>query len=275
MRLTGIQRAVDAAARAGDREGLLDAQRLRFLDLLESGQASEASVVRHRAETLIEELRLPVHLWYPAMWRAMEALRTADPSAEALVEACRVEGERWHYRDVRLVHAVQYLHLSVDAGEPLRGLPFVESILDEMPERFAAVTAYAAAAAGLDDRVAELVAVHADSAFERLPRDLSWLYNVSLYADAAAHIGDVESCRVLAAQLLPWAGHLVVLGSGAMCLGDAGGFAGRAIAAAGDLERGRQLLNDALDRNRATGCVPAAARVQAALARLPLDGTAR
>ena len=272
LRLTGIGRAVDAAARAGDREGLLDAQRLQFLDLFESGQIRDATAVRHRAEELIEELRLPVHLWYPAMWRAMEALRTADPSAEAFVEAFRVEGERWHYRDVRLVHAVQYLHLSVDAGEPLRGLPLVESLLDEMPERFAAVTAYGAAAAGLDDRVAELVAVHSESAFERLPRDLSWLYNVCLYADAAAHIGDADSCRVLAAQLLPWAGHLVVLGSGAVCIGDAGGFAGRALVAVGDLEGGRQLLQNALERDRATGCVPAAARDRTALAGLAIDG---
>jgi hypothetical protein len=59
-----------------------------------------------------------------------------------------------------------------------------------------------------------------------------------------------------------------------MCLGDAGGFAGRAIAVAGDVVRGRQLLDDALARNRATGCVPAAARVQAALDLLPFDGPA-
>ena len=109
----------------------------------------------------------------------------------------------------------------------------MESLLEEMPERFAAVTAYGAAAAGLDGRVTDLVAVHAESAFERLPRDLSWFYNVALYAEAAAHIGDVDSCRVLATLLLPWAGHLVVLGSGAVCLGDAGGFAGRALAGGG------------------------------------------
>ena len=86
-------------------------------------RSSEASAVRHQAEVLIEELRLPVHLWYPTMWRAMDALRTGDPSAEAFVEAFRVEGERWQYRDVRLVYAVQYLHLAVDTGHPLGGCP--------------------------------------------------------------------------------------------------------------------------------------------------------
>ena len=274
VRLVGIERAVEAAARAGNREALLDALRLQFVDLLEAGRTNEASVVRQRAEALIEDLRLPVHLWYPAMWRAMDALRRGDASAETLVEAFRVEGEQWRYRDVRLVHAVQLLHLSVDTGEAARGLSLVESLLDEVGERFAPVTAYGAAAAGLDDRVADLVAVHAGSAFERLPRDLSWLYNVSLYADAAAHIGDVDSCRVLADQLLPWAGHLVVLGSGAVCLGDAGGFAGRAFAVAGDLERGRGLLREALEHNRATGCRPAADRVGAALDQLSLEESA-
>lgn len=208
------------------------------------------------------------------MWRAMEALRTGDPSAGAQVETFRIEGERWHYRDVRLVHAVQHLHLAVDTGRAARGLPLIETLLAEMPERFAAAAAYGAAAAGLDHRVAELLAVHAESGFERLPRELSWLYNVSLYAEAAAHVGDVASCRVLAGQLLPWTGHVVVLGSGAVCLGDAGGFAGRALAAAGDVERGRQLLGDALQRNQTTGCVPAAERVRAALSDLPLDTSA-
>jgi hypothetical protein len=207
------------------------------------------------------------------MWQAMDALRRGDPSAGSLIEAFRVEGERWHYRDVRLVHAVQFLHHAVDTGEAARGLPFVESLLAEMPERFAPVTAYGAAAAGLDGRAAELVAVHAGTRFERLPRDLSWLYNISLCAETAAHLGDVESCRVLAALLLPWAGHLVVLGSGAVCLGDAGGFAGRALVATGDLERGGQLLGDALRRNHATGCAPAADRVRAALTRLSLDSS--
>ena len=246
VRLTGIERAVDAAARAGDREALLDALRLQFVDLLESGQASEASVVRHRAEALIEDLRLPVHLWYPAMWRAMEALRRVIRRPG---RSSRRSGSRASGGTTGTCGWSTPCSSCTSRSTPVRrrgGSRSWSRSWTEMPERFAPVTAYGAAAAGLDDRVAELVAVHAGTAFERLPRDLSWLYNVSLYAEAAAHIGDVDSCRVLAAQLLPWAGHLVVLGSGAVCLGDAGGFAGRALAAAGDLERGRRLLDDAL-----------------------------
>jgi tetratricopeptide (TPR) repeat protein len=274
VRLTSIDEAVAAATDADAREDLLEALRMQFVDLLEAGRTDEAATVRRRAEAVIDELRLPVHLWYPSMWRAMEALRTGDPSARALVEAFQVEATRWHYRDGRLVHAVQYLHLMVAEGDPSQAFPVLQPLLEELPGRFAPVMAYAAAAAGQLDLAADLVAIHATSEFARLPADLSWLYSVALYAEAAARIDDVDSSRVLAGLLEPWTGHLVVLGSGAVCLGDVDGFAGQARAAMRDLDGARHLLAEALERNVATGCAAAAARVRSVQADLGLDGTA-
>src|SRR5690606_9006239 len=143
--------------RAGDREALAEGLRLHAVDLLEAGRVAEAAAERARAEEAIIALRRPLYLWYPAMWRAMEARRTGDPDAAACIEAFRQEGARWQYRDADLVHAAQALHLAVergDAAEVLAVVGSVEASLGERAARLVHVTTWARAGAGELDAAA-------------------------------------------------------------------------------------------------------------------------
>ena len=267
-RLEASAEAIDAARRAADGELLVESLRMRYLDLLEAGRAEEGDVTRRQAESAIADLGRPLYLWYPAMWGAMEALRTGDPAAPTLIERFRVEGERWGYRDAPLVHLVQAVQLGIDRGHAAESLAATEPIILPMAARFAVVLAYAYASAGDDDAARRHLAHPASTGFDSLTRDLSLLYNLACAAEAAAVVGDRDACDRLAELLTPWAAHTIVLGSGALCLGSTAHFAGVAHAGAGRVEAGAALLRDAVSANIEQGSRPAAARSREVLVAL-------
>ena len=121
-RLDGSAEAVDAARRSGDAELLIEGVRMRYLDLLTAGRMPEAETARRDAQTAITDLGRPLYLWYPAMWRAMEALRTGDPASAQLIEQFRIEGTRWGYQDAGLVHLVQLNKVSTPSSAKIAAL---------------------------------------------------------------------------------------------------------------------------------------------------------
>ncbi|GAA4408429.1 hypothetical protein GCM10023168_25780 [Fodinibacter luteus] len=264
-RLDGSAEAVHAARRSGDAELLIEAVRMRYLDLLAAGRMAEAGAARRDAETAITDLGRPLYLWYPAMWRAMEALRTGDPAAAQLIEQFRIEGTRWGYQDAGLVHLVQAVALGVDHGTVAQVLAVHEPVLLPMAERFAVVLAYAHMAAGDAEKARRHLHRPASDGFESLPRDLSLLYNLAYAAEAAAVLRQREASRRLAELLTPSAAQTIVLGSGALCLGSAAHFAGVAHAAAGHTDTAVELLRRAVSANDEQGSGPAAARSRAVL----------
>lgn len=266
-RLAAAGELVEAAARAGDTECELEGSRLHFVDLLEAGDMAAADAAQRRAEEAIDALRRPLYLWYPAMWQAMRALFTGDfPAAERMVEAFREEGSRWRYRDVELVHAVQFLQLAVDLGRPERALPVIESVAGVEPERVLGVEASFYAHLGrMGEAQARLDRV-GEHGFAAVPEDQSRSYVLALCADAASLLDDHAAAGRLMSLLEPWAGHNIVLGSGAVCLGSSSLFLGMAARTAGDAEGAARLLESAVAMNTAMGARPAAARAGLELA---------
>jgi hypothetical protein len=259
-RLAGSAEALEAAGEADDRELAIESLRMRYLDLLAAGRMPEADAVREDAATAIAELGRPLYLWYPAMWRAMEALRTGDPAAGRLVEQFRVEGVRWGYRDARLVHLVQRVVLGLQQGDTARLRAEVEPVLLTMPQQFALVLAYLYMATDRDDLAGRHLSGPSSVEFDSAPRDLSMLYNLAYAAEVAGVVGDRGASRRLAELLTPWAAHTIVLGSGALCLGSAAHFAAVAHAGAGDSDTAMALLLQAVAANDEQGNRPAAAR---------------
>ncbi len=264
-RLDASAEAVDAARRSGDAELLIGSVRLRYVDLLEAGRMQEADTARRDAENAIADLGRPLYLWYPAMWRAMEALRTGDSAAARLIEQFRIEGTRWGYQDAGLVHIAQALALGVVQGTSAEVLAANEPALLPIAERFALVLAYANVAAGNVEEARRHLTRPASDGFESLPRDLSLLYNLAYAAEAAAMLGHRDASRRLAELLTPSAAQTIVLGSGALCLGSTAHFAGVAHAGAGQTDAAVTLLRQAVSANDEQGSGPAAARSRAVL----------
>jgi hypothetical protein len=156
---------------------------------------------------------------------------------------------------------VQLWQLHAERGHGERALAVVEQVATTTPERFAPVLAACLA------RLGRLDAARDQLARMRIPDDQSRCYVLSLAADAAAIVGDADLSATLRSDLEPWAGHHVVLGSGAICRGSASHFAGLAARTCGDLDAAASHLQDAVRMNDTIAATPAAARSRAELAR--------
>ncbi|MEW6474519.1 MAG: adenylate/guanylate cyclase domain-containing protein [Actinomycetota bacterium] len=268
VRLAAGEELMRAAHAAGDLEAELEGVRLHFIDLLEAGDIVAAGRAERRATEIITSLRRPLFFWYPPMWRAMGALFAGDfDTAAGLIEHFRAEGDRWHYRDADLVHAVQVLQLHGGRGRADLARPVVEAVAARAPVRSAPILAWCYAQAGMsDDARRQLDVVTADE-LAAVPDDLSRSYVLSLCAEAAALLDDAAVAARLLPLLEPWAGHNVVLGSGAVCLGAASHFVGLAARTAGDPETAVAHLTEAMTMNDAMAARPAATLSRVELAR--------
>lgn len=107
-----------------------------------------------------------------------------------------------------------------------------------------------------------------DAGFANTAQDLSRFYTLCLAAEAAYGLGDETAAAALAPLLAPWCGHVVVLGSGALCLGAGDLYAGLAALTAGDKETGAAMIAEAAAANDRLGAPVLAARAKAVLAEL-------
>lgn len=274
-RLVAGRRTLDAADATDDHELRLEAARLHLLDLLESGDVVAADAVQERAAGLVAELGRPLYFWYPPMWRAARALLVEDPRAAELVDAFRDVARRAHYADVDQVWAAQRMRLLLDAGDPAAALEVVQPFIERWPQRWSFAGALLRARLGDHEAASRHLALHADAGFENVVRDLSWGYVMTHLAEAAHLLGDAGAAARAAELLTPWAGHVVVLGSGALVVGSACRSLGLALATAGDREGAVRRLEEAAALDARVGATALAERSLAALDAVRLGATVR
>ncbi len=273
-RLEASTGAVDQARRDGDPEAELDASRLRMVDLLESGDGDGSAAEQATATALVHALGRPMFSWYPSMWAAMRALLAADRNAGTLLEEFREQGDRWGYADAGQVHAMQLLLFAVDHGVVATTLPRIEATVAETVarqgptgrDRWSASLAYAWAVAGRTGAACDELDRRAADGFAAIPDDMAKLHQLCLAADAAHRTGHAAAAGTLRPLLEPWAGHVVVLGSGAACVGAVDHFAGLAAATAGDTGSAAEHLRRGVARNERLGARGWAVRGRVALA---------
>lgn len=267
-RLRTGARIAEAAAATPDLELQLEASRLRLLDLLEAGEMEQADEVQARATALTEELGRPLYFWYPPMWRSMRALLASDLTRAAdLVDAFRAEGRRASYADTDLVWAVQRLRLHLDRGDVAVVADLMDSLARRDPVRWGFGPALVRAHLGDHEAAQEALDLYARDHFTGVIRDLSWAATMAHLAEAAALLDDARAAADIARLLEPWAGHVVVIGSGALCLGSASHHLGISLATAGDHVAASRHLADAVATNDAIGAPGLEARSRAALGR--------
>ncbi|NYD39575.1 adenylate/guanylate cyclase domain-containing protein [Actinomycetospora corticicola] len=265
-RLASDSELLRAARAAGDGEREFEALRLRMVDLLELGATAEAEELVEEASALAVRLGRPLHLWYPAMWRAAMLLHHGDlDAATEAVEHFRVEGERWHYGDAGQVHSVQLLTLQTALGTPELALPTLRRVAETVGGRTWAHVAVAAARAGRPDEAAALLGRLAVDDFAAAGDDAARAFVLGECAEVAALLGDRAAGVTLGRLLAPWAGLVGVVGSGALCLGAVDHVRGLAARAAG--QDAGPLFHAALALNESTGAVRAADATRAELRR--------
>lgn len=275
-RLVAGTRATAAAARTNDLELQLEAERLHLLDVLECGDFPAAGRVEERAAALVAQLGRPLHSWYPPTWAAMHAL-LADPFERAaeLIDAAADAARRAHYADGSQIRVIQLLSLHLQTGTPAEVLREVTEHAAAVPERWAFGPAVVHAALGDDAAARRFLAHYTDEDFTNVPGDLARATTLAFLAEAVALLGDAAAAARLAELLTPWAGHVVVLGAGALCLGSASHHLALCLRTAGEPEAARRHLHDAVAQNEAIGALRFAARSRAELAATSEDGVPR
>jgi DNA-binding SARP family transcriptional activator len=253
-RLDDSTRLLRAALEASHTELALQGHAWLVVDLLERGDPDGVDAQIEAFTVAARELRQPLYLWQVAVWRVMRGLlaghlNTADRLAtEALAAGIRPERET-----ASQYFAAQSLVIRRELGR----MPELEEPAREMMERNphrsgwgAAYVTVLAEAGRIDEARAQLDLLAGDG-FANLPRDGDWIASVALLASAAAAVGDGERAALLHDLLAPYGDRTVVVGMGAVCLGSASRYLGRAALAAGERALGLGHLERALQANTA------------------------
>jgi hypothetical protein len=273
-RMAGMDEMVAAAERTGDLEMVIEGERLRLVDRVESGDIRAAAESHRRLHEMIEELGQPQYLWFPPMWLAAQAISQARfADAEALSDAFRDIGRRLGYANVEHVWTGHRFLITRDTGR-----------FDELAERVRKGTRNPVLRLGYDAMLvlnlvdrgrqaeAEAVLRRVMTEVDPVLGDEQWQASLAFLAEAASGLPPGEEADRLYHLLLPWEGQLIVFRSAIACLGSANHFLGRLAWVGGRRTRAREHLVDAVEQNTRTDMVGWGARSRVALAEVLLSG---
>jgi DNA-binding SARP family transcriptional activator/tetratricopeptide (TPR) repeat protein len=252
-RLSDSTLLLRAALAADDLELALQGHAWLVVDLLEAGDRTAVEVQVAAFEKAEMQLRQPLFLWSATVWRAMLALldgRLADAerlSAEALSSGVLPEG-----LTAPQYYAIQLLAIRREQGR----MAELETAARELSAANPSLSAWRAGLATLlcetgrpDEARSELARFTPD--LSEIAPDGDWLTTVTLLADVAAEVGDVDRCAQLYEILSPYAATNVVIGHAAVCFGSVARYLGRLALTIGERERALEHLRHAVDSSAA------------------------
>jgi hypothetical protein len=238
------------------------------MDALEAGDLGVADAAQGRAAALAGRMGRPLYLWYPPMWAAMRALLAGSyASAPGLVEAFAEQARRSHYADAPMVRTIQLLELHLLTGGAPEVMAEIAAYAEAVQDRWGFAAAVLRARAGDARAARRALDRYAAADFDNVVQDLGRSTSLAYLAEAAAAVGTPPECARLAELLAPWSGHMVVLGSGALCLGSADHFLGLALRGAGELDGAERHLATAVEHNDTLGAAGRAGWSRAELGR--------
>jgi predicted ATPase/DNA-binding SARP family transcriptional activator len=198
----------EIAERLGDAEKVASGHFLRYFARLALGEVAEAEADLAAMSRIANELRQPALLWQVQAAQAMRALGSGRLSdGEQLMRQAFARGEPSlgdlaHSAYFFQLHTLNDLRQSLDEVEATlrdsvarhRTRPVFRCALIYLEARLGRTTD---AKRGLDDL--------ARAGFSALPFDMEWLLGMSLLAETAALLGEIDSASALYSLLLPWA----------------------------------------------------------------------
>jgi tetratricopeptide (TPR) repeat protein len=213
---------------------------------------------------LPEELRQPVALWYPPMYRAMRALFDGRfEEGERLALQALAAGQRAQQGFATANFATQVFQLRREQGR----LHELEAVVRGMVERDPGVPAWRCALAfiyaelGREAEARHEFEILADEGFA-VPRDLQWMTGMSALAEVCAYLGDAPRAETLYHLMLPYAHLNVVVGLATSCLGSASRYLGLLATTMELWDEAARHFEDALEMNAKMGARPSVAWTQ-------------
>ena len=255
----------------GEGERIADAHFMSFLQLSELGRIREAKGALATLARVIEELRQPAEVWLAPVNRTTLALLEGDYEAAEASVASEAVSQYWITPGRDEVSATR-MHRFLLRREQGRVSEEQATIRDAVVD-FPWYPMYRSVLACLLLDIGEVAESRAEfeklaaSEFAALYRDNSWLFGMSLAAEACARLGDASAAAVLMEQLAPFAGrHAIAHAEGSV--GAVDRYLGLLASTLDRHDEAERLLLAAITFNEQMGARPWVAHCQHDLAGL-------
>ncbi len=253
----------------GEGERIADAHFMSFLQLSEAGHIHEARAELLTLARVIEELRQPAEVWLAPVNRSALALLEGDyEDAEASI-AQEARSQYWITpgRDELSAARMHGFLLRREQGRVGEEETAVRQAIVDFPwyPMFRSVLVCLLLELGeVAESRAEFEQLAAGE-FAALYRDNSWLFGISLAAEACALLGDASAAKVLLEQLAPFAGrHAIAHAEGSV--GAVDRYLGLLARTVDRLDEAERHLRAAITFNEQMGARPWVAHCQHDLA---------
>ncbi len=210
-RLDIATKIVHLAEQVDDRDLLVRGRVLRMANLLELGDVTGYSAEIQTFEQLIREHRMTDLHWYVLLLRATEAhIAGRLAEAERLAEEGLAAGRRVNRPDIDMWYVVARIP-KFWQGSSEKIEPHVQRLVAAFPgvPALRLLLALVMVETGRADEAALELERQAGDRFARVPRDFTWLSNMSALAAICHCVGDRAHAETLYDLLLPHASYLL------------------------------------------------------------------
>jgi tetratricopeptide (TPR) repeat protein len=214
-RLRSSAEGVAAAERAGDSVTLAHNLNWYAYALFEAGRMAEAGACWARQQELASELRQPTLQWQAAYNKAGHAIVLGHlDEAEQLAGDALQTGTASSQPDALPFYASQLISIRFDQGRLAEMQPFLAQTVEQNPgiPAFRSLLALASAEGDMDEEARRLLLDEAASDFSALPRDLTWINGIGIYALTCAHVEEAGPALALRAALVPFPDLVITSG---------------------------------------------------------------
>ena len=216
-RLADTEEAVRQAIITGSLALQFEAIHWRTAGLIEAARIDEAEVAARRQDELALRLGQPTALWLSTYDRANLALIAGRlANAEELAEAALTIAVDSRQPDALPFYASQIANIRYEQGRLGELQELIAQVVADNPgiPAFRAVLALACVEADLLGDAADLLDAEAVDAFARLPKDVTRMPALAIWADVCARVGDTPTAELLYELLAPWHAHIAFTGVG-------------------------------------------------------------
>ena len=279
-RLTESNEMHDLAKRLGDRELELRAHVYRLTNRLQLGDVPGLDADLAAVDRLATELRQPQWQWNVPLLRAMRALIDGRfEQAERLSYEAAAAGVRAEEPVAAQFHATQIALLRRLRRSPEDEVELAALIdrLSELAEQYPAIPAWRSSLAATHAELRN--SSEARTVFETLaardftdvPLDAQWGISLSLLAEVASYLGDVDRARLLYDMMTPFEGLNVIAGRAAASYGPVARMLALLARTDGRVDDAERHFNASLALSEGMGDRPFTARARHELAVTLLD----
>jgi DNA-binding CsgD family transcriptional regulator len=245
----------DLAAEMGDIEIQAQAMEWRILPLIAVGNVEAARQELTTVTEIAQRVRQPFILYIAEQYRAALALQEGQLNeAETAAERSREWGRLLRGRDASGTYAIQTFEIRRQQGRLAELAPFARSLVAADGGDVTWRPALAALLAELEmhDEVKRELARLGRDGLEPLRHSL-FTGSLAYLTDACSAVGSEEVAALVYPELAPFAGTILMIGSGVVFCGAADRYLGMLCATLEDTERAERYFVAALERNHSIG----------------------